>query len=178
MDNNINNIETNSSLQDYEIEIQNKQNFFTTILNKFKLNKNQKLLNSGNKIKTTNQSISSLWGLGNIRASLFRTIDSVRKTISKKLSPKSNQNSFTPEIIGKNLENQKENSISKEDILNEQHTSPIIPITETEKNVSKNIRAPFRIEISTIDTSAIKDKIIENNEKNLQSSNENTLEER
>ena len=99
MDNHINNIETNSSLQDYEIEIQNKQNFFTTILNKYKLNKNQKLLNSGNKIKTTNQSISSLWGLGNIRASLFRTIDSVRKTISKKLSPKSNQNSFTPEII-------------------------------------------------------------------------------
>lgn len=180
----INNYEENTSshLQDYEIEIPNKKNFFTSFLDKFKLNKNQKLLDSGNRPKTTTRSISSLWRLGNIKASLFHTLDSVKKIMSNKFSSEPHKNSLIPEIIGENLENQKENDFSKDSIISKTHDSPIIPVTEQEKNSSRKSNKPVKIEITTIDTSAIVDKKHDINKKISSSSilknTENTLEEK
>lgn len=122
-----------SNIQDYKIEVADKKNFFESLLAKLKFNKNQKLLNSGNHIKTTNRSISSLWGFGNFRASLFNTLDTMRKAIWDRFSSEPQKNTLVVEIIGN--DSTKENTISKES--DKTPAKPIMPITQQQKNTSK-----------------------------------------
>ena len=150
---NIENISSN--MQNYNIEIPDKKNFFESLLDKLKSNKNQKLLDSSNHIKTTNRSISSLWGFGNFRTSLFNTLDTVRKAIFDRFSSEPQKNTLAVEIIGN--DSSKENEISKES--DKTLVNPIMPITQQQKNTSQ--KNNHKIEVTTIDTSAIDEKNID-----------------
>ena len=103
--------EPSTNLQDYEIEISDKKSFLSNILNKFKNNRNQKLLNSSNpqKPQATSRSISSLWEIGKLRASLFETFDNIRKSISERFSSSTSLNTFNPQIVSEDGIDKKEN---------------------------------------------------------------------
>lgn len=91
-----------NSLQDYEIEIPEKKSFWAKLIDKFKINKNQKLLDSGDseKIRKTGKSIAFLWGYGALRKGFFEKVDEAyKKLINKK--EEDNKNNMITEIIGK-----------------------------------------------------------------------------
>ncbi len=182
MDNkNINNMNDNlenisADLQDYEKEIPDKKSFLANLLDKFKFGKNQKLLHSGEHTKTpiTNRSISSLWGFGDFRASIFNALDYVRKSISEKFSSEPPRNKLAVEVI-------RENNLSNEQPIKATNTpeisiSPIIPPTQSSKNIINNARTSNQfhsIEVTSIDTSGITEQK-ENNKKGLSSSLKST----
>ena len=96
-------IENNSdSLQDYEIEIPEKKSFWAKLIDKFKINKNQKLLESGEseKIKKTGKSIAFLWGYGTLRKEFLEKVDEAYKKLVNKKDEES-KNDMITEIIGK-----------------------------------------------------------------------------
>ena len=167
-----------ADLNDYEVEV--KKGFFSSLLDKFKTK--QKLLNSGNSEKTvfTNRSISSLWGFGNFRKTLFDALDNVQKIFSSNSKSTKPQNSLIPEIINSDS-NSLDYTSSKEDLSQNVETlqKPIIrPVvkTTTPKKIINNSKTAddikneetefeledtennFEIEVSSIDTSAIENK--------------------
>ena len=99
---------------EYKIEISESKGFFASLIDRFKRNSSQKLLNSGNsqKTHTTNRSISSMWEMGSFRASFFRALESVRASIFKSKTPEV-KNGFATEIIGENA-NSKDLDISEQ----------------------------------------------------------------
>ena len=147
-------------LKDYEQDVPDRKNFFSSLLNKFKTNKSQKLLTTGEDTKThtTNRSISSLWGIGNLRASLFTSLDNVRKSISKKFSSKEPRNTLSVEIIGENTIEPVEKSVNN-DTVQEVKKPPIIPNTKS-KNIINNSKSAqdVRIELASINASAVEEK--------------------
>lgn len=116
---------TTASLQDYEVEVAEKKGFLAKFFDKLKENKNQKLLNAGNseKVQTTSRSISSMWGMGNFKATLFDTLDNVRHSLfgNKETAVK---NGFATEIIGKTTKSDKDIVQTAEKVAT---VVPIIP---------------------------------------------------
>lgn len=151
-------IDSLSDLKDYEIKTPDKKNLFSSFLNIFK-NKNQKLLDSGNHTKTTTRSISSMWRMGNLRTSLFNSIENIRKSISGKFSKTEIRNKITPEIyVEENLEVGENKETPKDTVKNLQDTPFVIPPYENNTKPQTIIQSTPTIKIENIDTSAIEEK--------------------
>ena len=158
------NINPSSDIQDYEIEVSDRKGVFSKLFEKLKTNRNQKLLNSGNHTKTTNRSISSLWRIGNIRASLFSYLDNVQKALSSKFSKKEiSRNTLSVEIIGEKKQRNQEQKLN----LSSSEKEVIVPPIIQDSKPKNNINHVSRIEVSNIDTSAITENDTKENNQNL-----------
>lgn len=127
---NYGNINNNSNstdvLQDYEIEVVKKIGFWANLFYKITKHKDQKLLSSGNtKPQKTYKSISYLWFLGDIKNSVFNTLDNLKNSISYK-NLENNSNFLKPEIIGKNISNENNNIENLENVQLNTNTQDII----------------------------------------------------
>ena len=152
-----------NDLDDYKIEVADKQGFFATLLNKLKKNKDQKYLNSADlpKAKTTGRSISSLWGMGSIRESLFGTFQNIQKSISEKIFPNTPQNTLAAQVVRADALEQ-ENNYTKTQTDQIDRISPIIPVVKQSapKGIINNSKTAedVRLETASLDTSAINEQ--------------------
>lgn len=123
-------IEEKDTLQDYEIEIEEKKSFLAKILDKFKKKKEQKLLDcsESEKAKRANVNIIFRWGLGAFRSQIIENIDNAYKNlVHKKVEKKSNKEEVITTIIGK-----ESNLVDDIKLANKKVSKLIIP-----KNVEK-----------------------------------------
>lgn len=169
--------ENNPSLNndEYKVEISENKGFFSSLIDKFKRNSNQKLLASGSSTKThtTNRSISSMWEFGSFRASFFNALESIRGSIFK---PKSTEvkNGFATEIIGDNSNNKVLDNSEPTTPFKDPEKKVIIPKTQNPQltNIIDNVEilrdlesinlSDFdnsSLEIAEIDTSAIIEEV-------------------
>lgn len=96
-----NNIQDESAIKNYEVEVVKKISFWANLIYKIKNGKAQKLLPAAElKPQKTYKSISYMWNMGNIRASLFNTLDTVRNFFFNPFE-KNPINSIEAQIIGK-----------------------------------------------------------------------------
>lgn len=99
LENQNNNIHDEAVLKDYEVV--KKLSFWASIIYKIKNGKAQKFLPSADlKPQKTYKSISYMWNMGNLRTSLFNTLDSIRNFFINPFT-KSPINSLEAQIIGK-----------------------------------------------------------------------------
>ena len=196
--NNVNNSNENnekSNTSDYSIEINENKNFLSNFFNNIKNKLSQKRLSSGNSEKhVTNASISSMWSLAQLRASITETvsrgINSVLERFSKQEETK---NGFQTEIIGETKEQNSqdksehdnehsaiaslENIImpqnlthDKQNMISQNNPSKIHIISPERKSIinrnSIKRKNSTNIKLETIDTTAIDEKKAQiNNEK-------------
>lgn len=196
--NNVNNSNENnekSNTSDYSIEINENKNFLSNFFNNIKNRLSQKRLSSGNSEKhVTNASISSMWSLAQLRASITETvsrgINSVLERFSKQEETK---NGFQTEIIGETKEQNSqdksehdnehsaiaslENIImpqnlthDKQNMISQNNPSKIHIISPERKSIinrnSIKRKNSTNIKLETIDTTAIDEKKAQiNNEK-------------
>jgi len=106
-------------LENSKVEAVKKLNFWTHLFYRIRVGKAQKLLPSAElKPQKTEKSIFYMWNLGNFRATIFSSLDSIRNTFVNSFE-KSTINSLKAQIIGKD--------ITKSSTLNNTELAIIVP---------------------------------------------------
>lgn len=128
------NIENESaSLNDYEIEVEvpEKKGFFANILDKLKGNRDQKLLDSGNKetFQRTNRSISSMWTIASLRRTIMEKLETLNNSLFR-TPEKVDQSNITTHVIGRD-EKGKDNFVQTAEKVAD--FEPVIPIAQSAK---------------------------------------------
>lgn len=128
-----------ASLNDYEIEVEvpEKKGFFANILDKLKGNKDQKLLDSGNKetFQRTNRSISSMWTIASLRRTIMEKLETLNNSLFR-TPEKVDQSNITTHVIGRE-ENSKDNLAQTAEKTAD--FEPVIPIAQSAKARSEII---------------------------------------
>ena len=196
--NNVNNSNENnekSNTSDYSMEINENKNFLSDFFNAIKNRLTQKRLSSGNNEKhVTNASISSMWSLAQLRASITGTISKgINSVIERFSKQEETKNGFQTEIIGETKEqnsqdkseHDNEHSViaspeniimpqnlthDKHNIVSQNNPSETHIISPEKKSIinKNNIKRKnlTNIKLETIDTTAIDEKKAQiNNEK-------------
>lgn len=119
-----------ADLKSYEQQIDDKKSFLGDLFNKIKTKREQKLLNSGSseKVQTTGQSISFLWGFGSFRKALFDTLENVRKSLFQKSNSNEIKNTLDTYVFS---ENSPENTFEKTLDNSENTIDVIVPVSKS-----------------------------------------------